>query len=717
MKQLPKFNRSFLYIIFAWVLLWVIPWGKLPSIQRNIFLAILMDMMRLGIALFIFIVPGALLFIVLRRADTSNIKLPTLIPIGFSFSTLLIGMIGLVGRFLGFSFLQVKFIFAFIGFIELIALTKIYPKFFHRNTGLFNSLRESINNPPLLVALFFGVMFLVNAALFFIDDWTYLAYLTDWQHSTHLNFTEVIFGTTATDPSRFWLALFPMGQALISDLSGIPGILLLGHYLEIYLVIFAILAMYHFARTVGLSRRSAGFSVLIHIALLSWIVGGAHNPVGFWFFLHMAEDKVSATFILAPVLFSLLFNFISRPHKQTYLLVLLAGIGLTLTHPVILFFVVCIVFGVIVVSWLLRRITWLNVIKIIVAILIWTIPYVAVRLSNHPSMANIPYDAEHAEGTLTVDILLNIRSDGFYGMNPEVLMFLDANVNPDIYMGYQLFRAIPIFIIIIAGLIGLAKIKQGNMYLYILLSVTLILLSLIPYTGRFLGYLVSARMLFRASWFAPLGLGVVAVLKVCSDFIASSISHMSKDPNYRWLQKSLTGIYSRLPMWGFTFFVVVGLASPSTWRVIDHAPILIPEWRFHRQLAEVGDYISKNNSKEVTVITLNDTDNYLPGISAKAIPVSFREEGDDFVIKYFFTSRELEERRYESDIVQSLNPFIPVCDRLAIIKKYQVKYILADTWQADQFMNIMNHNEKLIEPVFKTNDFILFEAKSRTAPC
>ena len=67
MKQLPKFNRSFLYIIFAWVLLWVIPWGKLPSIQRNIFLAILMDMMRLGIALFIFIVPGALLFIVLRR--------------------------------------------------------------------------------------------------------------------------------------------------------------------------------------------------------------------------------------------------------------------------------------------------------------------------------------------------------------------------------------------------------------------------------------------------------------------------------------------------------------------------------------------------------------------------------------------------------------------------------------------------------------------------
>ena len=60
---------------------------------------------------------------------------------------------------------------------------------------------------------------------------------------------------------------------------------------------------------------------------------------------------------------------------------------------------------------------------------------------------------------------------------------------------------------------------------------------------------------------------------------------------------------------------------------MNDATILIPEWSFHRQLADVGDYISKNNSKKVTVITLNDTDNYLPGVSAKAIPVTFREGG------------------------------------------------------------------------------------------
>ena len=115
--------------------------------------------MRLGIALLIFIIPGALLYILLRQADKPGVKLLELIPIGFTFSTLMIGMIGLVGRFLGFSFVLVKFIFAFVGLIELFALAKIYPKIFCRNSGLYSGLRESLNNPPLLAALFFGVLF------------------------------------------------------------------------------------------------------------------------------------------------------------------------------------------------------------------------------------------------------------------------------------------------------------------------------------------------------------------------------------------------------------------------------------------------------------------------------------------------------------------------------------------------------------------------------
>jgi len=85
MKQLLKFDRSHLLVISAWVLLWMIPLGKLPSIQSNVFLAILTDMMRLGIALLVFIVPGALLYIFWRQVEKPGINLLELIPIGFTF--------------------------------------------------------------------------------------------------------------------------------------------------------------------------------------------------------------------------------------------------------------------------------------------------------------------------------------------------------------------------------------------------------------------------------------------------------------------------------------------------------------------------------------------------------------------------------------------------------------------------------------------------------
>ena len=45
---------------------------------------------------------------------------------------------------------------------------------------------------------------------FGIDDFSYLAYLTAWQHASRLSFQEVFFNTGTIDAIRFWLAMFPM---------------------------------------------------------------------------------------------------------------------------------------------------------------------------------------------------------------------------------------------------------------------------------------------------------------------------------------------------------------------------------------------------------------------------------------------------------------------------------------------------------------------------
>src|SRR3989337_2279030 len=140
------------------------------------------------------------------------------------------------------------------------------PSFAPDRKSLLDSLRSVLRNPPLLLAFIFAALMTFNDYLFFIDDTSYLAYLTNWQYSTHLGFKNIVHEANVTENVRFWLAMFPMSQALLADLSGVPGILLLGSYLELFLVPIAVNASYYFARTLGLSRKASGFSVLIQLS-------------------------------------------------------------------------------------------------------------------------------------------------------------------------------------------------------------------------------------------------------------------------------------------------------------------------------------------------------------------------------------------------------------------------------------------------------------------
>jgi hypothetical protein len=238
----------------------------------------------------------------------------------------------------------------------------------------------------------------------------------------------------------------------------------------------------------------------------------------------------------------------------------------------------------------------------------------------------------------------------------------------------------------------------------------LIILAMIPYTGWLLGYFVSARMIFRVSWFAPLGIGLVIIGKTVLGFIQTRI--IPKIRPLGWSEKIEKSAYSRIYLWGLAFILLFGLGSPTMVEVIRSAPNLLSTLNFHRQLGQVGAYISRNSSEKVTVITLNATDNYLPGISANAKPISFREESKDFEIKYVFTSEELDERQRDSRVIQSLEAEIPFDVRRDLIDRYEIKYILADTQQAEMYLEIMNQNGPMLESVYQTKDFTLLQINS-----
>jgi hypothetical protein len=704
LENIKNHKMNYLWI-FGWIALWLLPWEEWFSYEGNLFLTILSDVLRLSLAIGLFIWPGIFLFILLAPQKNAVSRSFALIPIGFTLSTLIIGLLGLLGRGVGLSFEVVKYGFGLIGLVEILVIMKIRPDFFQQDFNPLGKMLKSMQNLPLMGALFIGNLMLLSS-LFFIDDWTYLAYLTNWQESISLNFNEVIFGANVPDAARFWFALYPMGQALLSDLSNVSGILLFGNYLPFFLVSIAILSMYFFAQKLGLSKRAAGFSVLVHIVLMCWLVGSDQNRLGLWFFKTITEDKTSAAFILAPVLFSFLINYIEKPVFRNFLLLVLAGLSISLAHPVILFFCEFIVFGLATIAYLRKKLSWQNLVKIILIVIVWMSPFIAIRISDHPSINHIPYTSEQAKGTLAIERNIDAREDGFYGIPLDMLKFADIQLGNAQNLAYQIFRFIPIAIMLAAGMIGLLNIKKGYVYVYLFVSVFMILLTLIPYTGWLFGYFVSARMIFRASWFAPLGIGSVIIVKTVLGFIEVRISTNRK--SVLGSEKTLDGASPRMLLWGVAFLLMFGLGSPSMIDVVQGIPHLAGMLSFHRQLGQVGAYISNNNAEKVGVITLNGTDNFLPGISSSAKPISFRDEAH-FEVEYFLTPQEHNERQQDSKIIQSMETNTSLDDRWELIEKYEIKYILADKKQVESYIKIMNQNRQLVEIVYQTRDFVMFE--------
>jgi hypothetical protein len=234
-------------------------------------------------------------------------------------------------------------------------------------------------------------------------------------------------------------------------------------------------------------------------------------------------------------------------------------------------------------------------------------------------------------------------------------------------------------------------------------------LAIIPYTGPLLGYFVSARALNRVAWFAPLGIGLVVIGKTVLELIQTRVR-----VNTPQSESIVKNIYSRIPLWGFALLLIFGLGSPTMVDVVRSLPDLASLLSFHRQLGQVGAFISSNNPEPVTIFTLNETDDYLPGISASANPITHRErdltKGHPF--QYVFTPQELKERENDSRILRSLDAEIPQDVRQALFDKYKVKYILADIPQVETYLEIVKQNQQELEIVYQTKDFVLLQVNS-----
>jgi hypothetical protein len=698
-------NRIFLYSGFAWVLLWLIPWGKSLSFDDNLFLIFIADMLKLGVALGIFILPGAWLYILLRhKQDPLFDGLLGVLPAGFALSVTIIAVIGILGRIFGFSFVLVKTMFMLIGLGELILLAVFKPKFLMHKGYFSESFRSILNNPPLLLALVLATTVTFNGRLFFIDDLSYLAYLTNWQHSAQLGFQNIVHEANVMENVRYWIAMYPMGQALLADLSGVPGILLLGNYLEIFLVPIAVIASYWFAQILGLSRRAAGISVLIQIFLYIWMVG-EYWPVGFWFFINMAEDKVSAVFILAPVFFVFVLRFLQSPTKTSLFLVFLSGLSLTFAHPIILFYSCLIASGIVLFSWIQGNTGWHESLQLFMVFFASMLPYIVIRLSDIPSKMRMPFSSEAASATFQFERYLNVVSNVFYGLNPEVLKFTD--ISPEIpgYTVFQFFRLTPVILAACGGVLAFFNLRKGPYYWYIFICAILLLFAALPYTGWMLGYLVTARMVPRAAWFSPLGLSSVLILKTVRDWAKS---HHVVDALGKLVPLKRPGAGVKI---NFEIVIYLVIALPVLiFSLMFQAPPYFTRLDYYRQLAHAGAYIDNSTSDQVTSIALDYWDTqFLPGVSARTVLISFREETESNGFNNFLSLDEIHARNYAGNAIRSLDGTISSEERCSFMEQYNLRFVLARRDNAELFKSSVEECEIVVENVFDTDNLVLLE--------
>lgn len=689
-------QKKFLFAGLAWWVLFILPWGAWIGMVDNAYLAFFIDLLRLGLALVLFIIPGAMLYLLMKKNVDAGFWLG-LIPIGFAFSVTLIELFGLLGRVVGFSFFMARGLFVLAGAAMFVLVTQSRLGLGWKQEQIAGTILSAFQNRQLVLALILAFFLTLHDYLFFIDDTTYGAYLTNWQYSTQLGFMNIVHNTQTLEISRFWLAMFPISQSLLAAVSGIPGLLLLGNYLELLLVPLAVITLFWFTQTLGLSQRVAGFVALIQVALYAWMQGNQW-PAGTWFFQSISEDKVAAVFFFAPVFFFLALEFLQRPSGRALTLTVFCGLGVTLTHPVILFLVCAITAQLALFAWISKRTTWRIILALGLVLFILMLPYAAIRLADRSGDVAGPYDGKEAATSFQIERYTNVVSDLFYGLNPGVLEFVDFQLEGKAQVAYQWFRMIPIYLLVLAGILSLIRLKQGPVYWYLAASILLVTFAAVPYTGWLLGYFVSARLISRTSWFFPVGLSTILLLLHVRDWLASrnfSVQRISSSPS-RWSfwLTALIFIFSS----PFLVFTVVRIPNYFHW--LDQ----------NLQRARIGTYIDEHADGPVTVIALEYVDILLiPTMSADARLISFREELDYNGFNNLMSLEQIRTNIAASNTIRSMKSDVSTRERCEQIHSHQVSYVMAPLAKAEEYLFLLGDCASSANSALLTQDYVLFE--------
>lgn len=631
-----------------WLACWYLPWQE--ALPARVWA-------QLGGALMLFMVPGACLYGLLLDRDELTFSHLTF---GFVISHLIFALLGTFGRLFQLSFDTLKLGMAILGVVLMVSFLR--RKF---QNGIRLTPQEFTADRVFPLA----ALLLISMAAFFIviqrvpadDDMSYLAYLTHWQFADRMDFNDLIFGEPALVHSRFWLMSAPFAQALLADLSHVPGILILSGYYEPFLVLISVLCWYELARALRFSPQAASVSVVLHLTFLLLLSDYLHP--GYTFFSQLNSDKATATLIIAPVFFQSLLNLLEHSTRRTAFLFLLTGLSLTFMHPVILAYAVFIGGVWILFRW--ERANFTQQLIPLAILLVILLPQIALRFSSMQAQVEIPFTSAEALDQGGIAKLVTRWGDtSFYGFNLDILRmeipYAESLPIPTPLLEWG-WLAVPI----LSAILALRTFRRDSAAQFILACFLLCVLTAIPFTGWIIGYFLSAWMLARAPWLFPFGLSAVYAFSAIHDQFRSREG------------TSTPRLALRLSPQTWSLLTITFLSLGLFLLYLREHELPDPE-RFlrktqrYKDLALAGQMLDQQISDHAYVMASPALNDLLPGISYKSRLITFRIA--DPANMLYYTPAEREQRI--ADTARLFSASTPADVQRALLDKYDVRFLL-----------------------------------------
>jgi uncharacterized protein DUF6077 len=655
-RFIDKFRETKLLVLpLLWILLWITPWASwLDSFPW----------IRVGISILIFSVPGMVISLLLLG---KRITLSAHFISGLAISVLLVGSLGLFGRIVHLPFGFIRPVFALIGLITLFALI-YYSRLEHQ---LYKPKRFSLLTLALLLCMLVLGIITNLQSRFGGDDFSYLAYLTNWQHAQPLSFRDILFESGDVDAIRFRLSVFPMNLAFLAEISKLHGLLLLGLYLEPYLVPIAIIAIYSVYEDFLEEKFLTIAAMLLHFTFL--VLLQATRQPGSTFFARLSEDKVFAAFILAPIFFLGIRHFLELFTLRNGIFAFLCGLSLALTHPVILAYSAFIAGLYISIVTIMER----NYKKFVIGItllVITLLPSVSLRFIDGPQTTKYAVNLQsaiHAYGSQGETRFSYIEGTPFYGFDLERIKIQKKGPNQETLLEVLISWSY-LWVLGLGFLWSLFNLKKRKIVApFIAATSLLVLLCGIPYTGWLFGYLVSAGMLWRSPWLLPIGLIGVVLFADSAKFVLDKVSSITQFKNF--CGPAILGLTFILCMASISYFSVYRYDKllPAISRLGNYRNNL-------ERLTKLGNYLESNFEQPSVFIAPLELMNYLPGLSSKAKVVYFRTSA--------YSPDRVNTEKVE--LIFTPDTSIPMKQRMNILRRYHVQYVvIADRSLQDYYAN------------------------------